>query len=248
MGPSFVSQCVVTTTNYPAGQHAWQPTSVTCFGPKLGAPHAPSTRVTGNRKPAPFAHQKITRARTRVHANAETSHAIGCLAFRLAEPRMIQQNHTSPSRSRVTVPGRTKTGQGKQAPRAPASLPLSCHATGTCGPSWTVALPRRGHARDFSSQRLIHRTPLPPHRLSRCSRHITAATPPLHSSSSRAEPHKVLEHTTPAGWANPTSQLGAMSISMRFAFPAPAAAPVAPSRLRARASGNGASAPGALTR
>jgi hypothetical protein len=36
-----------------------------------------------------------------------------------------------------------------------------------------------------------------------------------------------------------------MSISTSLAFPALAAAPVAPPRLRARAAGNGASAPGA---
>jgi hypothetical protein len=177
--------------------------------PKPGAPHATSTRVTGSREPAPFYppedHRKS--AHEPEHASTPTPRPQR-LAFRLAEPRMIdptESHEPEPQpRHRSRANEASQSGQGKQAPRAPRpSLPLSlsCHATGTCGPSWTVALHRSG---SFIVPPCHHIAC----RVARSSRRITAATPLIHSSSSRAEPPRSSQGSseTPRRQANPTSQ------------------------------------------
>jgi hypothetical protein len=191
-----------------------QPTSVTCFAPKAwctarnidtgDGKQRTSTLLPTGRSP-----QKRTRAGTRVHANAETPTPCRAPDDRSNRVTRARAAAASPFPGERSKPKRPRQASAARAPsvrpsvRVTASLPpsLSCHATGTCGPSWTVALHRSG---SFIVPPCHHIAC----RVARSSRRITAATPLIHSSSSRAEPPRSSQGSseTPRRQANPTSQ------------------------------------------
>jgi hypothetical protein len=130
--------------------------------------------------------QKRTRAGTRVHANAETP--TPCLpSCRTPDDRSNRVTRAraaaaSPFPGERSKPKRPRQASAARAPSVRPSLSLSL-------------VPRDGNVRPLvdrcpSSQRLIHRTPLPPHRLPRCSQlashHSCHSTHPLQFLQSRA--------------------------------------------------------------
>jgi hypothetical protein len=156
--------------------------------PKPGAPHATSTRVTGSREPAPFYppedHRKS--AHEPEHASTPTPSHAPCLpSCRTPDDRSNRVTRAraaaaSPFPGERSKPKRPRQASAARAPSVPPSLSL---------------VPRDGNVRPLvdrcpSSQRLIHRTPLPPHRLPRCSQlashHSCHSTHPLQFLQSRA--------------------------------------------------------------